>query len=240
MFTVQSRTVADRAELAFEIEGEALILSGVSEGTPDVVVQAYDPARDVFYSTPEPPSIEELGEELHIHFPESLAGKMEGKPMASMMGASVMMQVVEGPTPTISPLPALRRVLEGFGAVNSAILQCDNGGLLFVRRAGDEYTAHVSTHTISTFVNLTHDERGSIFPDFSAQEVILSGEDLDSLEFDLSDPLLLMRKIGIQDFVSLIDVTEDVFALVNTTPHRYTLAIGAAVVYAEIRRSTAA
>ncbi len=235
-FSIQTRTLANQVGLAFENEGDVLVATQVAEKSADAIVQAFDPARDVCYWTPMPPTSTELEEELRIHFPNSFTSNLSGKAFASTVGRAILMQVVDSSTPAISPLSALRCVLEAIGTVNSAILQADNGGLLFVQRAGEDYIARKSVHSVAAFLNLTYEEREQIFPDFSAQEVILSGSDLGGMDVDLSDPLLLMRKIGVQDFVALADIAEDLFETVNTAPHLYTLTIGAASIFAEIRR----
>jgi len=160
---------------------------------------------------------------------------MKDRIAASSITGLVLMQYVPAECHAISPLAALEEILRATGSVNSAILSADNGGLLFVRRSGADITAHASDHSLKTFLELSYDERENIFPDFHASEIILSGPDIDGFEnFDLGGSLETGRRISISDFTSICDFADDAAIIVQMNPHLYTLAIGAAAVFAAI------
>jgi hypothetical protein len=236
-FTLHCKTARDWSGLVFRDEPDRLLALAAGEGVPDIVVQAYDAERDLFYRTSDAIIPDELEEEVRIHFPKPLIERIEGRPFASSVGDSILIQIVEAGVSAISPLTALAHVLEFSGAVNAAILQADNGGLLFVRRAGEKFTAHASAHSLFEFQALDVESRDKVFPDFTATEILLSGSDLDRSNDFEDDPLIVARRIRIEDFKGLVDFSEDAANVVSAQPHLYTLAIGAAAVYSEIRRA---
>jgi hypothetical protein len=237
IFSANTGSNAGRSALLAEFDGGKLLLGipTAEVGTARLVVQSFDPERDIFYRSPEKLTPEELSEEIAIHLPESLRARMKERVAASSIGDLVLMQYVPSQVHSISPLAALEEILHAVGDVNSAILQADNGGLLFVRKAGSDIRAHASTHSLKEFLNLDHTERETIFPDFHASEIILSGSDIDHFEnFNLGERLETARRISIADFATLCDFTEEAAILVDLNPHRYTLTIGTAYVLSSI------
>ncbi len=235
-FIVHTRTAREWVGLAFREEGESIVALATGEGVPDIVVPAFDPEHDLFYQSPEALTPEELEEEIRIHFPRSLTESIEGGPIASILGTAVLIQTMTGESLAISPLAALKRVLEVSGTVNAAILQADNGGLLFVRRAGETFSAHTSAHSLFEFQDLDAKSRENVFPDFTASEILLSGSDLDGFNDFEDNPLIVARRILMEDFSGLVEYSDEAASVVSLAPHRYTLAIGAASVYYSIRR----
>ena len=236
-FIVHTRTARDWIGLGFREEAESLIIIGAADGVPDILVPSYDPERDLFYRAPEAVTPEELEQELRIHFPKSFNTSVEGRPSGATIGDAVLIQSVNGDSLPISPLTSLRQVLESAGTVNAAILQADNGGLLFVRRAGENFTAHASAHSLAAFLEMDAAARDEVFPDFTASELLISGSDLDHFTEFPSDRLTVARPIGLQDFDGLVTYSDEAVSAVSLAPHLYTLAIGAGSVYSSIRRS---
>ena len=226
-----------RSALVIEEDGGRMLLSApaIVPDIPRVVVQAFDPDRDIFYRSREKLTPEELSEEIEIHIPEPLSARMKDRIASSSIAGLALMQYVPADCHAISPLSALEGMLRATGSVNSAILQADNGGLLFVRSAGEDITAHASDYSLKTFLDLSYDGRENVFPDFHASEIIFSGSDIGVFDnFDLGDTLETARRISISDFTSICDFTDDAAILVQMNPHLYTLAIGAASVFVAI------
>ncbi len=233
-FTIEARNDALTISLACEAgEGELVILDENS-GLPDVTIQAFRPAMDIFYRSPGPLTPEELAEEVAIHVPQSLREIPRGRLVPSTMDGLVMMQYVKPSFPAISPLAALGEILRVAADVNFGILQADNGGLLFLHRSGAEIHAYASAHSLKEFLELPDDERESLFPDIHADEVLVSGSDLDHFEHLDLGPIEIARKISIADFGSICETTPEARAAIASNPHLYTLAIAAARVYASI------
>ena len=250
-FIIHSVTRREWSGLAFERDGMGLVCTGTGDGIPDVIVQAFDPDRDVFYSIPSPLSAGsplkgagELEEEVRVHFPDVLRQRANGRVFPSTLGGVVLMQDVDGEVPVLSPLASLAMILERTGSVNAAILQADNGGMMFLRRAGNAgingaLHAELSPRSLEEFIEIDEDARASYFPNFIADEIITSGSDIDHFTTLDIAPLTLARRISIEDFAALCQFTPDAMELVTAQPYRYTLAIGAAMLYDEILRQVA-
>jgi len=226
-----------RSALVIERDDGKLLFSApqILPDLPRIVVQGFNPERDIFYRAPEKLTPDELAEEIGIHIPQPLRSRMKDRVTASSIAGLVLMQFVPADRLAISPLVALEEILRAIGSVNSAILEAGNGGLLFVRRAGTEINALASAHSLKEFLNMTIAERENIFPYFNASEIIISGSEVDNPEnLDLSDKLETARRISISDFSSIADFADDAAILVQQNPHLYTLTIGAASVFATI------
>jgi hypothetical protein len=236
-FKIGSSSAAREAEsvsLLFEIAEDRLIAVGEAQPPFDAIVQSFDPNRDIFYRAPERLTPEELAEEVDIHLPESLRQTLNSRVVPGMLDGLMLMQHIPSACPAIPPLAALEKMLRATGSVNSAILHADNGGILFVRNAGTELHAGASAHSLKAFLSLSEEEREHVLPDFHASEFLLSGYDLDHFQnFDLGQ-LSTSRRIAISDFTGLCEFTSEAATLVEMNPHLYTLAIGAAAIYAEI------
>ena len=220
--------------LAFETDGKKLTALGHTDAPLDVTVQSFDPAHDIFYRAPEPLTPEELAGEVDIHVPKPLQQKINGRMMPGTLDGLVLMQHNASTRPSIPPLAALEKILRATGSINSAILQADHGGILFVHNAGMEFHAGASPHSLKEFLDLSTEERERVFPDFHALEILLSGSDLDHFQnLDLGS-VSTSRRIEFSDFTSLCEFTSEAATLVEVNLHLYTLIIGAAVVYAEI------
>ncbi|HEY3874468.1 MAG TPA: hypothetical protein VGM92_03250, partial [Candidatus Kapabacteria bacterium] len=168
-----------------------------------------------------------------IHFPDALQ-KWKRHIVPSALGELMLLQPVDSDCAAISPLAALKRVLEAIETVNTALLQVENNGVLFVRNAGTEIHAGASAHSLRELLQLSADERERIFPNLHASEIILSGSDLDRYyDLDLG-PLTTARKITISDYCSLCEFPAETASLIGAIPHRFTLIVGAAAVYKEI------
>jgi hypothetical protein len=229
--TSSAATTSTQAEgIGLEFEANVNILTAIGSAIApfDVVVQAFDPIHDIFYHTQEALTPEELAEEVEIHVPRTLLQKLNSRVVPGTLGGLVLMQHISTSSPTISPLAALKEVLEATGSVNFAILQADNGGILFVRNAGMQFHAGASAHSLKEFLKYSKEERERTFPDFHTSEIILSGYDLDL------GPEITSRRVAISDFTPICEFASEAGTLVETNPHRYTLVIGAAAVYAEI------
>ena len=161
--TDETLTKAGGIALAFETDGNKLIALGPANAPFDVTVQTFDPNRDIFYHAPESLIPEELAEEVEIHVPRSLQQKLNGHLVPGTLDGFVLIQNISSACPTISPLAVLKKILRAAGSVNSAILQADRSGILFVRNAGMEFHAGASTHTLKAFLNLSEEERGIRF-----------------------------------------------------------------------------
>jgi hypothetical protein len=240
-FTIGTNTTGKQAQplgLTFGMNGTGLIAISPATTPFDVTVQPFDPDRDIFYHTSESLTPEDLAEEIEIHVPRSLRDKLNTRLTSGTLGNFVMMQSISSGSPAITPLAALEKILSPIGTVNSAILQADNGGTLFIRKSGNDHSAATSTHSLKEFLNLSTDERERSLLNFQASEIIVSGSDLDHFEnLDLGS-LTSSRRITISDLSSFCNFTSESAAIVETNPHLYTLVIGAAAVYAEIRDST--
>jgi hypothetical protein len=232
--TDDTLTKAESIALAFETDGNKLIALGPANAPFDVTVQMFDPNRDIFYHSPESLTPEELAEEVEIHVPRSLKQKLNGRLVSGTLDGFVLIQNILSACPTISSLPVLKRILCVAGSVNSAILQADGNGILFVRNAGMEFHAGASAHSLKAFLNLSEEEREHVFPDFHASEILLSGSGLDNFENLNIGPLSTSRRIAISDFLGLCEFTPEAATLVEANPQLFTLVIGAAAVYAEI------
>src|ERR1700722_9143679 len=119
---------AGRSALVVEQNGGKLLLSAPAI-VPDVqrvVVQAFNPGRDVLFNSPEKLTPEELSEEIAIHVPDSLRARIKERVAASSVAGLALMQYVPADCHAISPLAALEEILHKTGSVNSAILQADN------------------------------------------------------------------------------------------------------------------
>ena len=233
-FTIEARSDALAVSLSCEAGEGRLIVLGTGHGIPDLVVQAFRPAMDIFYRSPDALTPEELAEEAAIHVPRSLHQIPQGRLLPSAMGGLVIMQYVEPAFPAISPPAALGEFLRAEADVNFGILQADNGGLLFAHRAGAEVHACASAHSLKSFQELPTDARDSLFPNIHAAEIIISGSDLDHFEnLDLG-PITKARKISIAEFLPLCEIMPEAASLIEQNPHLYTLAIGAARAYAVI------
>src|ERR1017187_4257797 len=83
------------ALLAEYIGGKLLLGTPTAEvATPRIVMQAFNPKRDIFYRSPERLTPEELSEEIAIHLPESLRARIKERAAASSLGDLVLMQYV--------------------------------------------------------------------------------------------------------------------------------------------------
>jgi hypothetical protein len=234
--TSNSQNESGAIALEFGIYGNQLTALGSANTSLDVIVQCFDPDRDIFYRISESLNPEELAEEVEIHVPLSLKQKLNGRIVSGTLHRLVLMQHIASACPAIPPLTVLQKILETVGSVNSAILQADRGGILFVYNGGKEFHAGASRHSLKEFINLSVKERERIFPDFHAFEIIMSGSDLDHFQnLDLG-PLSTSRRITISDFAGICELTSESRERVELNPHLYTLAIGAAAVYAEILR----
>lgn len=238
-FTIEARSDALTVSLSCEAGDGRLIVLGMGQGIPDLVVQAFQPTRDIFYRLPEatmPVAMtpEELVEEAAIHVPQPLHHVPQGRLVPSTQGGLVLMQYVHPAYPAISPLTALGEFLRLEADVNFGILQADNGGLLFIHRAGAEIYAYASAHSLKAFLDLPPGERNSHFPNLHADELLMSGGDLDHFENIDLGPISEARKISFTDFFPLCEFTPEAASLIGQNPHLYTLAIGAARAYAVI------
>jgi hypothetical protein len=230
--------------LTFERGNERLRCIGDGAGIPDIMVESFDPTRDLFYRAPATLTPEELSEEAVIHVPKIIREQGHRQIVPSQLGEIILIQSIETERPVIAPLAALAASLEQTGSVNTAIVQADNGGLIFVKRSGESslqerraMQAYISSHSLKEFIELDSESRAIEFPDFIAEEIIVSGSDLDHFsDFDFS-PLIQSRRISMEDF-SGCDFTDDALKLVSQEPHRFTLAIGAAVIFDEILRES--
>ncbi|MFI5202798.1 MAG: hypothetical protein ACHQNE_10465 [Candidatus Kapaibacterium sp.] len=233
-FTVEARSDVLTVSLNCEAGDGRLIILEEGSGLPDVTVQAFRPAMDIFYRSPESLTPEELAEEISIHVPQSLLQIPQGRLVPSAMGRLVLMQYVHPAFPAISPLVALHEILRATADVNFGILQADNGGLLFLHRSGNEISAYASAHSLRELLELSKGGRESLFPDIHADEVLIGGSDLDHFENLNLGPIEIARKISIADFLPLCEIMPEVAAIIEHNPHVYTLAIGAARAYAAI------
>lgn len=211
-FTVHTLTAHGALGLSFEIRDGALVCHGESQGLPDIIVQAYDPLHDVAYASPSPLSPHELEEESHIHIPKSLRDQIDRRVLASSLGTQVLMQYTERLCPAISPLAALRALLEPIEGINAAIIEANNGAFAVVHRIANNVEAMFSNE----------------LPEAPADLIVLSGSDDSASEY--VEPAVT-RRITIEDFGNFCQFTEDAFAVVAESARYYTLAIGAAAVY---------
>ena len=219
--------------LEFNLNDKELIAIRSAKAPFDITMQSFDPIRDIFYRAPESLTAEELAEEVEIQVPRSLRQKLNSQVMPGTLDGLVLMQHITS-SPAISPLTALKKVLETTGSVNSSILQADNGGILFVRNAGLQSHAGASAHSLKEFLNFSKEERERIFPEFYATEVLLSGYDLDHFQdLDLG-PEITSRRIALSDLTSICEFTAEARSAIEMNPHLYTLVIGAASVCADI------
>ncbi|MDP4200646.1 MAG: hypothetical protein Q8922_14640 [Bacteroidota bacterium] len=230
-YLVHSITTHSALALAFELHGERLLCTGERNGIPDLIVQAYDPAHDISYRVPQEVTSPELEEESQIHVPKSLREQIDRHVLSSTLGSTVLHQFVQRLAPAISPLSALRMVLEPLDGVNAALIEANNGGLSYLHRIGENTDAQLASSSLKSFIEEYAEERSRLSPRPDASSIILSGFDLDHFENFDSDESRNIRVISIEDFVPLCDFTEDAVRLVGETPHLYTLAIGAACVY---------
>jgi hypothetical protein len=213
-FTVHSLTTHGALGLAFEIRGNQLVCTGESLDLPEIILQAYDPAHDIAYRSPAPLTPAELEEESHIHIPPLLRNQIDRRVLVSTLGTQVLMQYTEKMCAAISPLAALRAVLDAVEGVNAAIVEANNGAFATLHRAANAVDATLSNTN----------------PEILAEITIFSGSD----QIELPS---MARWISIQDFSLLCQFTEDGLAIVAEAPQYYTLAIGAARVYFEMIRS---
>lgn len=239
-FIVHSITTQSTLALAFEVHGERLICIGEADGIPDILVQAFDPTRDIFYRTPAPLTPDELEEESHIHVPKSLREQIDRRVLASTLGSSVLIQFVERLAPALSPLSAMRMVLEALDGVNATLLESNDGGLCYTHRVGEMMDAHCSSHSLKDFLSLPPQSREKVFPGFVAPDVIFSGSDLDHFERHNLGEFVEARRISLADFAPLCEFTESASQLIGESPWLFTLAVGAASVYAAILQDTEA
>ena len=126
-FTVEVRTESESLSLRAEAGEGRLIFVEEGSGLPDVIVQAFRPAMDIFYRAPEPLTPDELVEEVTIHVPQSLHTIPQGRLVPSSLDGLVLMQYVHPAFPAISPLAALAEILRITADVNFGLLQADNG-----------------------------------------------------------------------------------------------------------------
>lgn len=220
--------------LRFEAGDVRLRLVEEGSGLPDAIVRAFRSDEDICYRSPAPLTPEELTEEVTIHVPEALHRVPKGRIAPSTLGGLLLMQYVHPAFPVISPLTALAEILRADADINFGILQADNGNLLFARRAGNEFRSYASAHSLKSFLELPREAREEHFPGFHADEVLVSGSDLDHFEHLDLGPMEITRRISIEDFRSACEFTEKSQTMIEQTPHLYTLAIGAARAYALI------
>jgi len=238
-FVIESKSRNNSTLLAFEIVAGKLICLGDMAGSASIRVPAFDPEFDISFRTPEKLSPEELKNEIAIHFPEHLLERTGRKVVASSMMGAVLLQPQAVDVTAISPISALAEVVKKVGSVNSAMLEAANDGLLFVRRSGDDLTAHFSTHSITEFAALSEKERDDVFSDFSALEILVSGPDVSHFtDFDL-DRIQFTRKIAMSDLESMCNFSEEGSKLVELNPALYTTVIGAASIIATIASEVA-
>lgn len=197
-----------RRTSAFGLDRESSRLQylGATGHAPQYAVFAYDPDRDLAYHTPDPLSPDDLESETAVHFPEQLIAHMGQRPLASSVGHLAFIQPVISIASRISPLSALRALLERIADVNTALLLAEDGALTFVRRAGSKFEAHVAPHSLQTFLTLPEKSREEHFTDFEALEVLLLGADVltsrdaSPLKFDLER----VRPIDARDVAEFI------------------------------------
>jgi hypothetical protein len=236
-FTIHSITGHGALGLSFELATGRLICLGEADAMPDAIVQAFDPRQDIFYSTPAPLTPHELEVESEIHVPPSLRDQIDRRLLASTLGASVLMQFTEKLAPAISPLSALTMLLEQIGSVNAALLEANNGGIVWAHRAAEHSECNIAAAALTELVNASTAERQKILADFGADTIVVSGSDVDHFEpFDFGD-LTETRTIALADFAGICDFTEDASRHIGEAPHYFTLAIGAAAVYKTILQS---
>jgi len=233
-FIVEAHSEVFAVSLSCEAGEGRLIVLGPASGIPDLTVQAFHPAKDIFYRTPEVLTPDELAQEAAIHVPQSLNRIPQGRLVPSTLDGLVLMQHVIPAFPAISPLVALGEFLREEANVNFGILQADNGGLLFVHRAGVVIHAYASAHSLKSYLELPADARESIFPNIHAEELLITGSDLDHFEPDELGPIIKARRISIADVLPLCECTSEATSLIEPNPNLYALAIGAARVYAGI------
>ena len=244
-FIVHITTNREWIGLAFERENERLRCIGNGEGIPDIVVNAFDPTRDLFYSAPATLTPEQLSEEAIIHVPKIIREQGHRQILTSQLGEVILIQSIETERPAISPIAALAAVLERTGSVNTAIIEANNGGLIFAKRSGESamlerraMQAYISSHSLKEFIDLDSESRPIEFPDFIAEEIIVSGSDLDHFkDFDFP-PLIRSHRISSEDFSGCCDFSDDALKHISEEPHRFTLAIGAAMIFDEILRES--
>ncbi len=233
-FTIESRHGPETISLAFEAGPERLVAVAEGNSTASAAVYGFNPRRDIFYRSPEPLHPQELAEEIKIHVPASFH-PLSRRTLAGTAGTLVLLQQADVVTPAISPLAALGEILRATGDVNSAILHAEQGGVLFLHRAGSEVFAFASARSLKEILELPVDEREAIFPAIHANEIILSGHDLDHFErFDFG-PTVEARTISMNDFLAVCEFNSAAAEHVELLPHRYTLAIGAAAVVHAVR-----
>ncbi len=238
-YGINSLEVEPFLALQFEFDGVRLVALGPSHQSPDVVINPFDPARDIAYLLPEPLTPTELEEEATIHVPQPICDRMGKRIVPGTLGGLALMQYELPAPPAISPLAALGVFIKAVGSVNSAIVQADNSGMLFVGKSGTELHAKASAHSISELLSIGEEERKHMLPDFQASEYLLSGSDLQHVLNNINHARLHnSRTVMIADFSSLCEFTPGAATVVELNPHLYTLMISAAAVFAEILRES--
>ena len=227
-FTIESQGRQANISIRFEAGDGRLICLEESSSLPDAIVPSFRCEEDIYYRSPTGLSPDELAEEVSIHIPESMREVPKGRIAPSAFGTLVLMQYVHPAFPAISPLTALAEILRADADVNFGILQADNGNLLFARRAGNDFEGYASTHSLKTFFELPRDEREAHFPGFHADEVVVSGGDLDHFEDIDLGPMEITRRITLEDLRTGCEFTEASQKMIERAPHLYTVAIGAA------------
>ena len=226
--------------LGFELVSGKLLCLGETDEPAEIHVTAFDTEIDVFYRSPEQLAPRELEEEIRIHFPDHILERSGRRVVAGSLQGAVLLQPRPIGTTMISPLAALAEAVKRIGDVNSGILEAANGGLLFVRRSGDEIMAHASAHSITEFAALSSKERDKVFPDFSALEMFVSGPDVVHFtDFDL-DRIQIARKIALNDLLALCEFSEEGLRTVESNPTLFTTILGAASIMASIVKESAA
>lgn len=234
-FLIQSVNNHEAVTLAFEVDGARLNCLGEEGGIPNAIVQAFDPVRDISYELPEPLTVGELEEEARIHVPASLRKQIDRVLMPSTLGHKVLMQFVERLAPAISPLSALASPVVAAGGANAALLQADDSALTFVRRAGEEIEPFFAPFPLTQLLVMSPETRERVVPGFNASEVLVAGYDVDRIERFALDPLVTARRIAPADLAAICTFAES-SNITEENLNRYTLAIGAAWVYATIQR----
>ena len=232
--------VAAGPGLAFD--DECLIALRVDEQGPEAaLIQEIDLTRDLFYHVPGSITPELLEREIELHIPKALRAHTSHRPLASTLGDAILIQIVEGNAPYLSPLTALSALLNATGSVRTGILHAACGGLLFVHRTLDGLRARVRPISIQTFVAMSPAERREVFPGFEPEGIMLSGPDLDRVTTSTAAEARWMRRaITIDDLKTALDISAEAEAMIADAPHRYTLVTGAAAIYAAVRREARA
>jgi hypothetical protein len=231
-----ARHARRRVQFVIDFDNATLTCLGETKDLPDFSVFSYDADRDLAYHVPAPLTPAQLEREVSIHFPEQLIEHLGQRPLASGLAEHVLLQPVISITTRISPLAALRALLDRVSDVNTAILHCEDGAMMLVRRAGAAYASHFSSESLQTFLSLPDKARGKHFPDFGALEILLTGSDV--MHSDGARPLTLdlekVRPIAASDLDTFATFSDAAGKEIIAREPIYAMHIGAALVVLDV------